>query len=70
MPKTKATESKSEAVVAANDNCIYCGADIATGQGVTAQDGTQEVRCCSWLHLHKYMVNTFTTGKHIERGMA
>ena len=70
MPKSKATESISEAVTASQDICAYCGANIATGQGVAAKDGAQEVRCCSWRHLHWYLVDTFTTGKHIERGMA
>jgi hypothetical protein len=76
MTKAQATGLKSEAAKTVNDKCAYCGVDIPAGKGVTAGDGNQAnhphitVRCCSWRHLHWYLVDTFTTGKHIERGMA
>ena len=49
--------------------CAYCGKEINEGKAVSAQ-GLGVVRyACSWRHLHKYLVETFTTGSQITEGL-
>ena len=49
--------------------CAYCGEEIDKEKAVSAA-GNKVVRfACSWRHLNKYLIETYTTGRQFEEGL-
>lgn len=68
MPK-KAGEEKLNIKIAPDRRCEYCGNNYPADSGVKASGNGVTVTACSWRHLHKWLVDIFTTGRQIEMGM-
>jgi len=49
--------------------CKYCQEEIGQDNVVKSKSGKKEMSFCSWRHLHKYLVDVFTTGRQIEEGL-
>jgi len=49
--------------------CAFCGEKLSKEKAVSAQGRGVTRYACSWRHLHKYLVETFTTGNQINEGL-